>query len=256
MFPQSDIWLTAPRSLPVLLSSPPIRPCLPTTVTAMTDQFTLVGKPHCSNVFEDYEDLNSAKNSDRIIFLLASIRHHHPEHTVTLTNTRNVDLLRYAAGGSASAELDTSEDGLLRTREYEFPSSKDDPGQLADLVLFARYKYVWKDHEFILYNLKTTYEILEFVLFPPKDEETVLSNSKVTDDLFMTVGKAQHAYSLGIWVYDTIWTKSSQLLDQVRKISWDDVILDQKTKTAVTTTIAEFFDNEANYTDLGIPWKV
>ena len=46
------------------------------------------------------------------------------------------------------------------------------------------------------------------------------------------------------------------MLEEVQKISWEDVILDKNTKTALTTTVEEFFDNKAKYKDYDVPWKV
>lgn len=149
----------------------------------------------------------------------------------------------------------------MRLRGFIAPASEQDPGFLYDAIQFARYKYIWKDLEFILYTVRFPYllTVLEYILFPQDSDETTMSNSKATDALLMAVGQAQFPYKDDreyILVFDQgLWLKSAPLFHEVQKTTWDDVILDQGMKDTISHTIEEFFDNEKRYRDLDVPWK-
>ena len=206
-------------------------------------------------VFEDLQLQSSGKQSNLLISLLASMRAHHPEMTVTFTTTGSVNLLSFAQRGYAKAELDMTEDKIIRGRFFIEPWSKEDSGYLVDSTSFARYKYTWKDFPFILYTLVLGYNTYEFILFPPDDDETTYSNSKAVDALMTAAGNSVPRPE-GIYVYDGYWYKSTALLEQVKEISWDNVILDEKTRYALTETVETFFENESRYKDYDVPWKV
>ena len=204
----------------------------------------MLGEAHHGTVFEDYEAQRSAKFADSLTSIIAQLRHHHPEMTISTNLWAN--LLGYAAAGYATAELDVSEDSCIRIRGYSVPQSKDDPGQLLDSFTFVRYKYSWKGLNFILYQVVFTYYFYQFLLFPPDSDETVLSNSKATDALLLAIGGAMYPYSTEyIYLFNgSSWYASPQLYQEVQKTSWKDVILDEDMKLTLTDVIGEFFDNE------------
>ena len=125
-------------------------------------------------------------------------------------------------------------------------------------MAFARYKYRWRHLDFILYILPAFYgSVHQFILFPPDSDETVVSNSKATDALLLAVGQAQYPFSREyIYVFDNYWYRDNKLYHEVQKTSWDDVILDPDMKNTISHTIEAFFENERNYVDFGVPWKV
>lgn len=219
-------------------------------------QFTLVSSAHHDTVYNDFEDTGSGKYVNLDAQLLASIRHHHQGMTVTIVPSSYADLAGYAAAGYAHAELDTSEDSLLRWRFYRPASTRGEQGQLADAYFFARYKYTWMEVEFIVYTVQEGLITLNYILFPPDDDESLLSHSKVTDALLQAVGDVQFAVQQIILVYDGYWRRSRALYKEVQKASWDDVILDEKMKKTLTETVARFFDSKKSYKDLDVPWKV
>lgn len=223
----------------------------------MAEQFTMVGGPHQATTFDDYTEQQTGKYAVLNVALLASIRHHHPGMTVTVTTTGQANLLGYAPTVGAIAQLDTTEDGTFSLRGFSAPTSEKDPGFLYDAVQFARYKYTWKKLDFILYTVQVSYQNFEYILFPPDSDENDMSNSKATDALLMAVGQVQFAYSREyILVFDVQWYKSRPLYLEVQKTTWNDVILDQEMKDTISHTIEEFFDNEQRYRDFGVPWKV
>lgn len=221
------------------------------------DQYTLVSSAHHDTVYGDYQDVSSAKVVDIDVQLMASIRDHHPSMTVTAVPAAYADLAGYAAAGYARAELDTSEDSMLRWRFYRPASVRGGPGYLADAYFFARYKYHWNKAEFIVYSVREGFNgIINYILYPPDDDETPLSHSKITDALLQAIGDVQFKVEGTILVFDWYWTRSRALYEQVQKTSWDDVILDKKFKKSLTKTVVGFFDNEQSYKNLGVPWKV
>lgn len=219
------------------------------------DHYALVSSAHHETVFADYEDMASGKFVDLDVQIVASIRDHHPGMTVTTIPSDYADLASYAAAGYARAELDTSEDLMLRWRYYQPSSIRGGQGHLRDAYFFARYKYTWKEIDFIVYTVREGFSTINYILFPPDDGETALSHSKVTDALLQAVGDAQFAVEGFILVYDEYWYRSKALYQEVQKASWDDVILDKQMKTTLTKTVGRFFDSEKTYKDLGVPWK-
>lgn len=52
------------------------------------------------------------------------------------------------------------------------------------------------------------------------------------------------------------WQKDHALWAEIQKSSWRDVILKEEFKLAIQNDISRFFDSEAVYKDLAVPWKV
>lgn len=59
-----------------------------------------------------------------------------------------------------------------------------------------------------------------------------------------------------IWVFNNgFWNKEHGLWVEVQKANWNDVILNESFKKALQKDVYSFFDSEALYKELGIPWK-
>jgi hypothetical protein len=127
----------------------------------------MLGSPHRDNVFGDYEEQYSAKTVDPDVGITASIRHHHPDMTLSVTPTSYADLLDFAAAGYARAELDTADDSILRWRLCVSAPTRGNPGTLQDATFFARYKYEWKNLSFTVYRCQEGSENITYILFPP-----------------------------------------------------------------------------------------
>jgi len=52
------------------------------------------------------------------------------------------------------------------------------------------------------------------------------------------------------------WQKDHALWEEIQKSSWKDVILKEEFKLAIQSDISKFFDSEAVYKELAVPWKV
>ena len=162
------------------------------SLITMSDQFTMLSEPHHATVFDDYVNERSAKHSEPDVSILASLRHHHPDMTVTVILAQTFNFLGFANAGYATAELNLTEDAIIRIRGYIPQQSASGRASLIDGILFARYKYTWKNLEFILYTARAGMNVWVYVLFPPDSDETVLSNSKATDALVLAVGQFQY----------------------------------------------------------------
>lgn len=131
------------------------------------DQFTMLSSPHRENVFGDYEEHYSAKTLNTDVGITASIRHHHPDMTLTVTPATYANVLGFAAAGHAHAELETADDSILRWRVCVPAPSRGQPGTLQDITLFARYKYQWNNLTFTVYLCQEGLVEMNYILFPP-----------------------------------------------------------------------------------------
>ena len=84
-----------------------------------------------------------------------------------------------------------------------------------------------------------------------------MSRNSVTDQLVETIGKwgTPPPDDKYVYVYDDYWGRSKVLYDQVKTASWDNVILNENMKKAITDLMHKFFDSKDTYKDLGVPWK-
>lgn len=97
---------------------------------------------------------------------------------------------------------------------------------------------------------------MQYILKEPGEGESTASRNGLTDQLIATVGVWQKPHDDNyIYVYDGYWTMSRPLYKEIQKANWDDVILDESMKKALTELMHKFFDSKDIYKDLGVPWK-
>lgn len=170
-----------------------------------------------------------------------------------------VSLLRFAAAGNATAELDIVNESVQRYRYFYGGSQRYGiPDQLVEGRTFAKYNYKWGSEYFIVYIVSMAYQQLQYILKEPAEGETVMSCNGVTDKLIYTVGvweKPDETDDRYVYVYDGWWQASRRLYDEIQKANWDDVILNEEMKKTITSLMHKFFDSEDIYKDLGVPWK-
>lgn len=204
------------------------------------EPFTLVERSGPHHLFDDFQDLTSAKTADHDIQYLTALRKAHPELIVTSTPATNCNLIAFAASGNAVAELDTDTDSVAKWRGWVPSRRRGQQGGLGEVTFFAKYHYSWKGEDFILYTVSG----MQYVLKEPQKGEHVLANSSVTDALLRTVGQWQSADEQFVWVYDNYWVRNKDLWNEVQKAEWKDVILDEGMKKALTEVSEKFFDNK------------
>ena len=221
------------------------------------DMFTIVNNDSGPNkLFDEYENLTSAKLADLDIQITSYLRSQNPELIVTTVPSSNVSLLSFASAGHAIAELDTKTESIVRWRGFIPPSlPRGGSGALGEAIFFAKYHYKWDREDFILYTIGAGFNQIQYILKEPRHDENQLSNSAVTDSLIRAIGSWQYREVKGIWVYDGYWRLDPQLYQQIKESSWDDVILDPNMKKDLTEVSEKFFDSKDIYDDLGVAWK-
>lgn len=153
-------------------------------------------------------------------------------------------------------DLDIKDEAVQRLRFfYTGNSRRGIPDRLMESRTFAKYLYKWGDQYFIVYIIQIGYNTFQYILKEPGEGETTMSRNGMTDQLVAAIGQWQKPDDKYVYVYDTYWTMSRALYDEVVKARWDDVILDEKMKKALTELMQKFFDSEDIYKDLGVPWK-
>ena len=170
----------------------------------------------------------------------------------------SVDLLRFAAAGNATAKLDIKDESVQRILRYIYPNPRSGiSAGLYEARTFAKYLYSWGSEFFIVYVVAIGLENYQYILKEPAEGENTMSRNTVTDRLIDAVARWQTPIpdDKFVYVYDRFWQRSKKLYEQVKTASWDDVILNEDMKKAITELMHKFFDSRGIYKDLGIPWK-
>ena len=198
-------------------------------------------------------------NTDAVIH--EALRAQYPNfHLITIPEN-NCNLLSYAAAGHAfcTPMIDSSNGPAapsLKWRRYAPPAKRlnNELGVLFDQVLFGKYMYGWKSHEFILYVVEGrdgtgSYPSVRNNHILSKDEQS-------TNELIVAASQFGAEVHDEVLVFDKgYWQKSPELWKSVQKSSWDDVILDENKKQAIIGDVLKFFDGRTSYEKLSVPWK-
>lgn len=222
----------------------------------LTNEYTMISSRSEQPITGAYEEATSGKISDNDIQITAALRKQYPELNLTVTSAGNVPLLYFANLGYATAELDTTDEAIFRWRGYYGPRRRGEEGAIGDSTFFAKYHYKWADEDFIIYTILIGYGIIQYVLKEPGPGEDTMSHCAKTDAMMLAcVTALTPDYAKYIWVYDQYWYQSTALWDEITKASWDNVILDPKTKKSLTKVCDEFFDSKETYAKFGVAWK-
>ena len=186
----------------------------------------------------------------------------YPHLHLTTIPEQDCPLLSYAAASHASCTpVADASNGLaaaasLKWRRYAPPAKRLDnqPGVLFDQVLFGKYMYGWKNHEFILYVIEGRDGTGSY---PQVRNNYILSkDERPTNELILAASHYAVEVRDEVLVFDKgYWQKSPELWRSVQKSSWDDVILDENMKKAIIGDVTKFFDGRASYEKLSVPWK-
>ena len=175
---------------------------------------------------------------------------------------RSTGLLKLAKAGYANAQLDT-EDDYYSSRIFETPTDDvRDEACLIDEVQLGRYKYRWNDHEFLVYAADFRENVYNhsdnnYIVYPRQDGDIIDGRSQIVDKLITAATQHETQIEEEMWVYDRgYWDKNHNLWKTVQGCSWENVILNKETKNQLTGDIEGFFDREAEYKSLAVPWKV
>lgn len=143
--------------------------------------------------------------------------------------------------------------GVLDAQEEGEDSTGNDKGNEAifDSVHMAAWELRWEDTDMLAIVAQFA-QGFSFVT----QWHLVSPHGSAADSLFATVAKATSAHPDVVWVFDRGWWEPSKdLWRDVRKSSWDDVILDADFKKNLREDYTGFLKGRKTYKELGVPWK-
>ena len=213
-----------------------------------------------NRVFDDFRRHSSHPRVSTEHAIVSTLREHYPGYSVTVTPTWT-GVVSFADAGQAEAKLDTTDGILWRTHKPAKGRSSEDTGRLKDKVHFGKYDYKWNNNTYIVYAAEWPQgygtERIVCILHKSEKEDVTSGRSLAADELIAAASQYQNDPHDEVFVYDQeIWTKNSELWSSVQQSYWDDVILNNEMKEALTKDIEGFFDSEIDYKEFAVPWKV
>ncbi|KAK0713759.1 proteasome-activating nucleotidase [Lasiosphaeria miniovina] len=211
------------------------------------------------DALERWRQYNDQKLANPELITLGILRETYPGHHVTFTKPSRCDLLGFAEAGHATAtQQDSPFDHALRI--YEAPGYRLDKGgcKVQDRVFFGCWSYTWNGTDYFVYQAeykdRMTRDVkLLYVLHPDGQQQRT---NAATDALLLESGKWTKELHGEIYVFDNAeWKKSKELWKSVAGASWDDVILDADMKASLIDDVTNFFDTQALYHSMKVPWK-
>ena len=210
---------------------------------------------------QEYFNHSSAQRVSTDTVIVEALKRQYPQLELTIAPAGFCNLLGYAANGHAKATpLEDSKSPLSSSqkwRQYVPPARRIDhlQGAIVDKVLFGKYMYAWKDHEFVLYVVNGRDGLGSY---PQIINNYILSSVEkhVIDELITKASRWTIELHNEVWVFDRgYWQKSAELWQSVQQSEWEDVILDSEMKKSIIEDAEHFFISRDTYTDLRVPWK-
>jgi hypothetical protein len=193
-------------------------------------------------------------NTDAVI--VESLRQEYPQLHLTVVPSFNNNLLAYAAAGHAGIAPIDKEKDHLEWKVFLPPYTRLSGGRgvLAKSDKFAKYLLDWRGKEYVLYIVDGR-DGADY--FGVDYNQYILSPSiEASNQLLMEAGVWNNELHNEVWVFDQgYWDKSFELYESVMKASWDDVILDKRTKDSIISDVETFFNSRDTYEKLRVPWK-
>ena len=216
-------------------------------------------------VYEIFRAHNSGLRIHTDTTIQAALLTHCPSYALVSTTC---DLVEYAQAGHAIATISEDINPTLRSCNFEptarQPLDGSTPGELAEIILFGQYDYVWQDLRFQVFvvdgqnNPTGQCDRRYYVLHQPRMAgELDRAGSEAIEALILAAGIWSQQIHRQVWVFDQgRWTKEKELWRMVQGGSWNDLILEESTKKAIMRDVMGFFDTRETYVELGTPWKV
>ncbi|CAL1701102.1 unnamed protein product [Somion occarium] len=190
-------------------------------------------------------DHGSAKFVDPAGF--GTLRKLYPNHTITLCSSPVL--------GYPGAVVQPISPPDLVTNVFFVPLGRQmgrSSGVLVDAIRFGSFRVAWDKYDFILYVVKYP------VGFGEATQQYLLheGSEEASRALLLASGIWSNDLHEEIYVFNQgFWRKDRSLWVDVQQANWDDVILKDEFKTNLKKDIYGFFDSEALYKSLSIPWK-
>lgn len=226
--------------------------------------------------FENYIHHSSGQRTATNLVYLQDLRKSYLNHNITSIPAGYADFLGYAKTGNATAIL--HEDSLLNHNspnpppfhtqlQYQGPTNRltQDAGKIAETTQFGKYDYTADGYKFeihkLVYTLPNCGNITEYFIITPKTDKTtdgghLPSIPSILEPILLKIAKWTSELHNEVYVFDGgRWTKSPLLWKAIESASWDDVILDKTTKSAIINDVEHFYDRKDLYAELNVPWK-
>jgi transitional endoplasmic reticulum ATPase len=219
-------------------------------------------KNHGDMTGRSYFNHSSAPRINTDAVLVEALRLQYPGWDLAVVPRYAFNLIAFASAGHATATPleDAVHDPVygvaLKWRLYLPPARRlgSGDGAMAEDIIFGKFLYQWKGHEFIVYIADGRDGSMPY---PTIANHYILSHdSHKVDELVKEATKWGVQLHNEVWVFDQgYWQKSSQLYESVAKSSWDNVILNEDMKKAIVADVENFFDGQDTYQKLKVPWK-
>ncbi|KAF7958139.1 hypothetical protein EAE96_003701 [Botrytis aclada] len=210
-------------------------------------------------VFESWKTQQGAQTASVPLTFIENLRRYYPGYHVLQIIPDKCDLHGYAEAGFAECER-SDEDANWTVQTYHAPGSRlaNKPKEVFEKVNFGRWGYVWEEMDYIVYKVQYDHPRgfglvpLHFIL---RDKEEDPSTGSI-GALILAASAWTVELHEEIYVFDSQeWVKDSNLYESVQGSSWDEVILNKKLKANLIADVEGFFDNQALYEKLAVPWK-
>ena len=217
---------------------------------------------HEDHTGREYFHHSSAQRTNTNAVVVEALRKQYPHLSLVVAPQAYLNLIAYASAGNAIATplqdqvTDPIYGAALTIRSYLPPARRlsNQPGVMVEQVLFGKYMYKWKGHEFLLYiaNGRDGGQA-----YPDITYHYILSNeTHKVDELIKEATLWGVQLHNEVWVFDQgYWQKSRELWESVQKSRWEDVILEESMKKAIIADVENFFDGQETYAKLKVPWK-
>jgi transitional endoplasmic reticulum ATPase len=218
------------------------------------------GRSSKDSVAVDYLHNAEAPRINTDSLILSSLEQLYPKKRITIVPEQSCNLLAFAAAGHAIAipdpEANATEFGPFEWHTYRPPASRLDgsPGVIGKNILFGRYKFSWRSHDFILYLVDGRDGSSPFPAI--RNNYIISTTENSTLSLILAAGEYGAALHNEIWVFDQgYWQKDASLWASIQNSHWENVILDPDMKKAIIGDVNRFYNGRATYKKLKVPWK-
>lgn len=203
---------------------------------------------------------SSARRLNTDAFITTALTKQYPNLQIVVTPSGSCNLLAYARAGFASFDpVEENSSSLPSSLQWDFyvpPARRLDGarGGLAEMPLFGKYMYKWKDSDFIVYFVDgrdglSSYPVIQNFYILTTDKQKA-------HELVLEAGRWNAELHDEVWVFDGgYWQKSKDLYRSFRGAGWDAVILDPDMKASIIDDHLSFFASRDTYEQLRVPWK-
>lgn len=183
--------------------------------------------------------------------IATALRTAYPNHPLTVTVTKEANILKFAKAGHASY-MPLPEIFTFDNHKFRPAAKRGMPASLKQVLRFAGYMYTWQDKTFTVYQ--ASWPLNRFI---SEDTTKTYILGEGAHELVLAAGSWGQELHDEIWVFDeTHWKKDKQLWEGVQGSSWDDVVLPPGVLEELRSDVEGFFQAMETYTSLGIAWKV